>query len=86
MPILLPLWSLERPPPLTYICLGPQLGPHTTSKGNFPNYHFRLGLLYAADPPDPHHENPSEVFQSIQQTLTMGGHQTSDYIFYQILS
>ena len=49
------------------------------------NYHFHLGLLSADEPPDPHYENPPQVFQSSQQNLTTEGHHPSHYIFYQIL-
>ena len=37
--------------------------PHTTSqRQNGPNYHFRLGVLYADEPPGPHYENSPQVF------------------------
>ena len=34
-----------------------------------------MGLIYAADPQTPNYENPLEMFQSSQQTLTTEGHQ-----------
>ena len=72
-PVLPPMWIPERLPPLTYFHLGPQIVTHNTSqRENGPNYHFYLGRLYAADPPDPHHENPPQLFQSNNQTLIMG--------------
>ena len=60
---------------------------HTTSQSqNGPNYHTHLGILSAADPPDPHYKNPPQVFELSQQTLVMERHQTFHYLFNQILS
>ena len=82
-PVLPPMWIPERPPPLTYFHLGPQIVPHNTSqRKNGLNYHFHLGLLSAADPPGPHHENPPQLFQSSRQNLTMEVNQPSHYLFH----
>ena len=68
--------STERPPRL-----------HTTSqRKKIPNYHSHLGLISADEPPNHHYDNPPQLFQSRQKTLTMEGHQTYHYLFYQILS
>ena len=85
--VLPPMWIPERPHPLTYFHLGPQIVPHNTSqRENGPNYHFHLGLLSASDPPDPHRENPPQLFQSNHQTLTMEVNQPSHYLFHKIIS
>ena len=61
--------------------------PHTNSqRQNGPNYHFRLGLLYAAYPSYSRYENPPQVVQSSQKTLTMEVHQPFHFIFHQIIS
>ena len=58
------LWITEIPP-----------RPHTTSqRQNSPNCHFNLVLISSDDPPDPHYENPPQVFQSGQQTFRMEGY------------
>ena len=70
-----PMQSLERPP------------THTTSqRQNGLNYQFNFGLLSADEPPAPHYENPTQVFQSSQQNLAIERHHPFHYIFYQILS
>ena len=46
---------------------------------------FSFGLLSADEPPASHYENPPQVFQPTQQTLTMEEHHPSHYLFYQIL-
>ena len=46
--------------------------PHTTSQiQNGQNYHLRLGLLSADDLPDPHYENPPQVFFIKEKTFTI---------------
>ena len=64
--VLPPMWIPEIPPPLTYLHLGPEIVPHNTSqRKNGPNYHFHLGLLSAANPPDPHYENPPNYLNQV---------------------
>ena len=57
---------------------------HPTKEKNT-NYQFHLGILYADDLPYPHYENPPQVFQSVQQTPMMEGHQPFHDIFHQII-
>ena len=52
-------YSGDTPPPLTYLHLGLQISPHTTSqRKNGPKYHFNLVLLSVAALSAPHHEPP----------------------------
>ena len=74
--VLTHLQSPERPP----------LTPTTTQRQIGPNHHFHLGIISADDTSAPHYVKPPKVFQPSQQNLTMEGHHTYHYLFYQILS
>ena len=63
----------------------PEIPPrtHTTSqRQNGPKQHFHLGILSTYDPSSTHYENPPQLFQPSQQTLTMEGHHPSHDLFY----